>query len=213
MVAPELKFNSNWARHEFTGDLRGSYIAYRELPTENRPAFDGKLTGRVDVTRDTRIDLETKFLVGTDNPGSPNIQAGLAKLPIFTTWGGTAGLGHRFNRFDLSVKDGAERTVYQDSTFTDGTTSSNEDRNYNRYFTQLRGSYELTPGVKPFVEVGADRRVHDLEVDFSGAGAIPAAATQGRLDLRAHAHPDRRAGGRLARRAATRIRRCPSRRA
>ncbi len=168
LVAPELKFNSNWARHEFTGDLRGSYIAYRELPTENRPNVDSKLTGRVDVTRDTRIDLETKFLVGTDNPGSPNIQAGLAKLPIFTTWGGTAGLGHRFNRFDLSWKNGAERTVYQDSTFTDGTTSSNEDRNYNRYFTLLRGSYELTPGMKPFLEVGADRRVHDLEVDFSG---------------------------------------------
>ena len=31
-----------------------------------------------------------------------------------------------------------------------------------------RGSYELTPGVKPFVEVGVDRRVHDLEVDFDG---------------------------------------------
>ncbi len=90
------------------------------------------------------------------------------KLPIFTTWGGTAGLGHRFNRFDVAAKGGAERTVYQDSTFTDGTTASNEDRNYNRYFTQLRGSYELTPGVKPFVEVGADRRVHDLDVDFFG---------------------------------------------
>ena len=140
VVAPELKFNSNWSRHEFTGDLRGSYISYRELPSENRPAFDGKLTGRVDVTRDTRIDLETKFIVGTDNPGSPNIQAGLARLPIFTTWGGTAGLGQRFNRLDFSAKGGAERTVYQDSTFTDGTTASNEDRNFNRYFTQNRAA-------------------------------------------------------------------------
>jgi len=168
VVAPELKFNSNWARHEFTGDLRGSYYTYRELPSQNRPNVDSKLTGRVDVTRDSRIDLETKFLVGTDNPGSPNIQAGLAKLPIFTTWGGTAGLGHRFNRFDMSWKAGAERTVYQDSTFTDGTTSSNEDRNYNRFNTLLRGSYELTPGMKPFLEVGADRRIHDHEIDFTG---------------------------------------------
>jgi hypothetical protein len=168
VVAPELKVNSNWTRHEFTGDLRGSYYTYDNLSSQNRPNMDSKLTGRVDVTRDTRIDLETRLLVGTDNPGSPNIQAGLSKLPIFTTWGGTAGLGHRFNRFDVAAKGGAERTVYQDSTFTDGQTSSNEDRNYNRYSTQLRGSYELTPGMKPFVEVGADKRVHDLEVDFSG---------------------------------------------
>jgi hypothetical protein len=168
VVAPEFKFNSNWSRHEFTGDLRGSYSAYEELPSQNRPAFDGKLNGRIDVTRDTRIDLETKFIVGTDNPGSPNIQAGLARLPVFTTFGGSAGLGHRFNRLEVSAKGGAERTIYQDSTFTDGTTASNEDRNYNRYFTQLRGSYELTPGVKPFVEAGADRRVHDLSPDVFG---------------------------------------------
>ena len=113
VVAPELKFESNWARHSFTGDLRGSYSSYREVPDQNRPAFDGKLNGRIDVTRDSRVDLEGKFLVGTDNPGSPNIQAGLAKLPIFTTRGGTLGLGHRFNRLDLAVKGGAERTVYQ----------------------------------------------------------------------------------------------------
>ncbi|MGH6769000.1 MAG: outer membrane beta-barrel protein [Xanthobacteraceae bacterium] len=168
VIAPELLFNSNWARHEFKGELRGTYSAYKELPTENRPSFDGKLTGRVDITRDTRIDLESRFLVGTDNPGSPNIQAGLVRLPIFTTWGGTAGLGHRFNRFDIAVKAGAERTVYQDSKFTDGTTASNDTRDYNRYLSTLRGTYELTPGLKPFVEIGADQRVHDIPIDVNG---------------------------------------------
>ena len=32
----------------------------------------------------------------------------------------------------------------------------------------LRGAYELSPGLIPFVEVGADTRVHDLNADFSG---------------------------------------------
>jgi len=168
VVSPELKFKSNWSRHEFAGDLRGGYIGYRELPSQNRPNVDSKLTGRIDITHDTRVDLESKFLVGTDNPGSPNIEAGLSRLPIFTTVGGTAGLGQRFNRFDLALKGGAERTVYQESHFTDGTSASNDDRNFNRYGMQLRGSYELTPGVKPFVEVGGDRRVHDLDVDAFG---------------------------------------------
>jgi hypothetical protein len=168
VVSPELKFKSNWSRHEFAGDLRGSYYAYEALPSQNRPNADGKLTGRIDVTRDTRVDLESRLVIGTDNPGSPNIQAGLSNLPIFTTLGGTAGIGQRFNRFDVALKGGVERTVYQESTFTDGSTASNDDRNYNRYGTQLRGSYELTPAVKPFVEAGADRRVHDLEVDVFG---------------------------------------------
>ena len=120
------------------------------------------------MTRDSRIDLETKYLIGTDSPGSPNIQAGLAKLPIFQTFGGTVGVGHRFNRFDISAKGGAERTVYQNSHFTDGSVASNADRDYNRFNTQLRGNYEVMPGLKPFVEVGADRRVHDLETDSFG---------------------------------------------
>ena len=47
-----------------------------------------------------------------------------ATRPIFTTVGGTAGIGQRFNRFDLSVKGDTERTVYQHSTLTDGSISS-----------------------------------------------------------------------------------------
>ena len=169
-VAPELLAQSNWSRHELKADLRGSYNGYSpdQTPTLSRPYFNGKVDGRVDVTKDTRIDLGGRALVSTDNPGSPNIEAGLAKLPIYATYGGSAGLGQRFNRFDVTVKGDVERTVYQKSTLADGTTASNDDRQYNQYGGKLRGSYELTPGVKPFVEVGADTRVHDLNADFAG---------------------------------------------
>ena len=169
-VAPELQVQSNWSRHELKADLRGSYTGYspEQTPTLSRPYFNGKVDGRVDVSHDTRIDLNARDLVSTDNPGSPNLQAGLAKLPVFTTFGGSAGLGHSFNRLDLEVKGDAERTIYQNSTLTDGSTASNEDRQYNQYTGTLRASYEFSPGVKPFVEAGADTRVHDLQTDFSG---------------------------------------------
>jgi hypothetical protein len=160
--------NSNWSRHELTANLRGSYTSYENASDLDRPSLDAKVNGRVDVTPLTRVDLEGRVLVGTDNPGSPNIQAGLAKLPIYTTLGGSAGIGQRINRFEVTLKGGVDRTVYQHSTFTDGTTASNADRDFNRYLGELRGSYELTPGVKPFVEIGADRRAHDLAVDRSG---------------------------------------------
>jgi hypothetical protein len=57
------------------------------------------------------------------------LQAGLAKLPIYVTGGGTIGLGQRFNRFDVSIKGDVSRTIYQESTLTDGSTASNDDRN------------------------------------------------------------------------------------
>jgi hypothetical protein len=169
-TAPELRAQSNWSRHELKADLRGSYTGYSpdETPTLSRPNFDGKVDGRIDVTHSTRIDLGGRVLVATDNPNSPNLPAGIDKLPVYVTYGGSAGVGQRFNRFDLSVKGDVERTSYQDSTLVDGSTASNEDRNYDQYGGRLRGGYELSPGVTPFVEVGIDRRKHDLNADFFG---------------------------------------------
>ena len=167
---PELRVQSDWSRHELKAELRGSYTGYSpdQTPSLSRPYFNGKVNGRVDVTHDTRIDLETRALVSTDNPGSPNLQAGLAKLPIYVTYGGSAGLGQRFNRFEFSAKGDVDRTVYQKSELTDGSTVSNDDRNFNQYGGTLRGGYELLPGLVPFAEVEADTRKHDLNTDSSG---------------------------------------------
>ncbi|MBV9347365.1 MAG: outer membrane beta-barrel protein [Pseudolabrys sp.] len=169
-VAPELRAQSDWSRHEFKADLRGSYSWYSPdtTPSLNRPYFNGKADGRVDVTRDTQIDLGARALVSTDNPNSPNLEAGLSRLPVFTTFGGKAGGTHRFNRLEVSAYGDAERTVYQESRLTNGATASNEDRNYNQYAGTVRGAYDVYPGFKPFIEATADTRKHDLAADFSG---------------------------------------------
>jgi len=169
-VAPELQVQSEWSRHQLKADLRGSYTGYSpdETPTLSRPYFNGKVDGRIDVARDTHVLLGTNALVSTDNPGSPNLQAGLSKLPIYFTYGGSAGIDQYFNRFELTAKGAVERTSYQHSTLTDGSTVSNTDRNYNQIGGTLRGSYETMPGVKPFVQVEADSRVHDTEYDDYG---------------------------------------------
>ena len=106
--------------------------------------------------------------VGTDNPGSPNVQAGLTRYPIFTTTGRTAGIEHDFNRLQVSLNGTADRTVYQNSQLTDGTSASNDDRNFNQYGAVARASYDLLPGLKPFGEVEADTRIRDRQFDRNG---------------------------------------------
>jgi hypothetical protein len=181
MVAPELRVRSDWERHALNADIKGSYIAYSETFGTNddgsssgspnsldRPSLDSRVDGRIDVTRGSHIDLEGRLLIGTDNPGSPNIQAGLARLPIVTTVGTTLGYTQAFNRFELTAKGTVDRSVWQASTLTDGTVSDNDDRNFNQYGGSLRVGYELKPGLKPFVEVGADTRLHDITFDRNG---------------------------------------------
>ena len=167
-VAPEVLAKSDWTRHEVTATLRGTYTAYDQTPELDRPTLDGKVTGRLDVLRNTSLIGEGTLVVGTDNPGSPNVQAGVTRFPIYTTLGASAGVTQRFNRIEVTAKGTAERTEYQDSSFTDGTTGSNADRNYNRFGGTLRTSYDLMPGLKPFVEASADSREHDIAVDRFG---------------------------------------------
>ncbi|MFX7829108.1 outer membrane beta-barrel protein, partial [Acinetobacter baumannii] len=83
-------------------DLRGSFNGYTNnmpatidglaspSPVEiNRPDFTGHVDGRFDVDRDLKLTSQFRLRLATDNPGSPNVQAGLQKYPIYATYGGT----------------------------------------------------------------------------------------------------------------------------
>jgi hypothetical protein len=168
LVSPELLIASNWSRHEFNADLRGNYAWYHDLPMFNRPTVDLKANGRLDITSQTAANFEGRYIHATDQPGNPNNPSDLAAPPVFDKYGGSAGITQRFNRLEFKLKGDVDRLAYQDAELNDGTTLKLNDRNYNQYGATLRGSYEWLPGVKPFVEVGLDRRVHDLETDYSG---------------------------------------------
>ncbi|UFZ03397.1 outer membrane beta-barrel protein [Bradyrhizobium ontarionense] len=180
MVAPEFLAVSNWERHAMVADLRGSFTGYGStLPaimdgginsaptTLDRPDFTGHVDGRLDVSRDTSVGAQLRLRAATDNPGSPSVQAGLARYPVYTTLGTTVGVDQRFNRLQLSAGATADRTSYQQSKLTDGTMTSNDDRNFNQYGGIGRASYEIMPGLKPFAEIQGDTRVHDEQFDRS----------------------------------------------
>jgi hypothetical protein len=180
VIAPEFLAVSNWERHALVADLRGSFTGYgntfppvagvaSSAPTNiDRPDFNGHVDGRLDVTHDTHLLGQARLRVGTDNPGSPNVQVGLAKYPVYATFGGTYGVDQNFNRLQVSAGATVDRTVYQNSLLTDGTVTSNDDRNYNQFGGLGRVSYDLIPGLKPFGEIDGNVRSHDLLTDRSG---------------------------------------------
>jgi len=181
VVAPEFLAASDWERHALVADLRGSFTGYgtsfpptvdgvaSSAPTNvERPDFTGHIDGRLDVSEDTHVTSELRLRLATDNPGSPNIQAGLARYPIYTTLGVTFGVDQNFNRLNVAAGATVDRTVYQDSTLTDGTAATNDDRNFTQTGGVGRVSYDLLPGLKPFAEIEGDSRVHDLQLDRFG---------------------------------------------
>jgi hypothetical protein len=171
VAAPELQVASDWERHSLTADIAGSYTEYASgslVPSLNVPFLNSKIDGRIDVTRDSQILLEGRLLVSTDNPGSPNLQTELARLPINQDVGGTLGWAQEFNRLSFTLKGTIDRATYDQSPLTNGTYATNDDRNFDQYAAILRIAYELDPGMKPFVEVQEDERIHDEEFDRNG---------------------------------------------
>lgn len=181
VVAPDLLVMSDWERHALVADLRGSFSGYTNnmpatidgLPSPSpveidRPDFTGHVDGRFDVDRGLKLTSQLRLRLATDNPGSPNVQAGLQKYPVYATYGGTFGFDQTFNRFQVAAGATVDRTAYTDSKLTDGSTFSNDDRDFNQYGGVGRFSYELKPGLKPFVEIEGDNRVHDQAADRNG---------------------------------------------
>lgn len=167
-VAPELQIRSDWSRHEFSADLKGNYTWYNSLSNFNKPDLDLRARTRIDITKQTRAEFEGRYQLLADSPSDPNLPAGIAKPPIYDRIGASAGLAHRFNRLEISAKGVFDRTAYDDAELNNGTIISLKDRSYDQYTGLLRAGYELYPGVTPFIEGGMDRRVHDLQTDFSG---------------------------------------------
>ena len=71
----KVEAESNWSRHSLSGELRGAYTDYFEVPGNDRPEAEAKLRGRIDVTSASRIELEGRAALTTDAAGSPDARS------------------------------------------------------------------------------------------------------------------------------------------
>lgn len=164
----ELGVQSDWNVHELKGQLRGGYIDYLSNRAASRPDGEANLDLRLDVTRDTRILLETRARLDTQRPGSPDLTAAVQGRPQVLQYGGSAGITQDINRLQLTLRGSADRSDYEDAQLSSGAILSQRDRNQTQYGLRLRASYEVTPGLKPFVQAEIDRRDFDEKTDTSG---------------------------------------------
>ena len=165
----ELALRSEWSASELAAEMRGSYLEYPQNPEASRPNAVGTARMRIDVDRDTRVDLETRFLLDSQRLGSPDLGAGGAtSRPLFATYGATAGVQENFNRLQLSLRGSIDRSVFEDAQLGNGTTIIQSDRDANQYGLRLRAGYEISPAITPFVETFLDTRIYDTPVDQFG---------------------------------------------
>jgi hypothetical protein len=164
----DVSVQSDWNVHELRGRLRGGYSQYFTQSDASRPDAEGGLDLRLDATRDTRILLESRLKLDTQRPGSPDLNASVTGRPLTYAYGGSVGVTHDINRLQLSLRGSVDRYDYENAQLTSGATLSQADRNQTQYQLRLRAGYELTPGIKPFVQGEIDTRQFDQKVDSNG---------------------------------------------
>ncbi|WP_315795866.1 MULTISPECIES: outer membrane beta-barrel protein [unclassified Bradyrhizobium] len=167
-VAPVLLVRSQFERHLLNADVRVGYIDYAKLRQLSRPTVDAKVNGRYDITDTFALNGEGHVAVDADDPGTPRFAGRFAKIPLASTVGGSAGVTKRFEEVEISTKAAIDRVAFQNAPLMDGQIVSNADRNFVQYGSQSRVTYNLTPEIRPFVDVAVDRRVHDIAVDAEG---------------------------------------------
>ncbi|KQP61025.1 hypothetical protein ASG40_17455 [Methylobacterium sp. Leaf399] len=164
----DLNFRSDWSAHELAGELRAGYNTYPDNEAADRPNGAGNVRLRIDANRDTRIDVEGRFLVDTLRAGSPDLNATVAGRPIVASYGTTVGVTETFNRLQVSLRGLVDRSEFEDARLTNGTILSQADRNLNQYGLRMRAAYEISPVISPFVDVLGNTRVYDQRTDFNG---------------------------------------------
>ena len=179
-----LGVQSQWSQHSLTADLRGGYDDYFRLHEADHPNGTGKVDLRIDVLRDTQIDLEGRFLLATQTPGSPQIavpgSAFIVNRPSVLSYGTSVGVTQHVNRLVLSLRGNVDRTQSEDGILSDGTKLRLSTTDFNDYGVTARAGYELKPGLVPFVDVTVDTRKHDQHIDLYGF-ARDSTGVQGRF--------------------------------
>lgn len=165
----EIGIQSDWSRHELSGQLRGAYSEYFANSDANRPEGAGNLRFRYDVARDTQVDLEGHYLIDTQRMSSPDLGGNaIASRPLTYTEGASLGLTQRFNRLLVTLRGTIDRNDYENARLPSGGVLDQGDRNMTQYGLRGRLGYEVHPGLIPFVEVGVDTRQYDRKFDNAG---------------------------------------------
>ncbi len=184
-VAPALRLRSNWVRHELSVAANGEFLTW-----DNGGGKDATLSAearlRVDVRRTTQMIADATYELGDEDTTPKRLQHDLLLK-------GT--LAHEMGRVRVEVSAGAGRTFYT-APLSGGSSGSDDD--YTVPEVSLRISKQSGSVLRPYVELGADMRIHDrkrddagLERDSKGAyveagiGFSPSAIWSGYLGVRA----------------------------
>ncbi|MFC6489149.1 outer membrane beta-barrel protein [Nitratireductor sp. GCM10026969] len=159
---------SDWSRHRAVLDGFATY----------RKSLSGEEVSELEGAADAALELDLAhgmtgraalgYSARRESASSPVAIAGVDRQPLRHTIDGAVGLEKALGRIHVGITGEVSRDQYGDARLTDGTTLSQAERDSTLALARLRGGYELSPALMPFIEIEAGRRFYDEERDSAG---------------------------------------------
>jgi hypothetical protein len=164
-----LNAASDWSRHSAILDAYGIFrksVSGAELQ-ETEAGADAEL--RLDIGTDLTATGTLGYVRRPESALSPvELPAAVTDRPIRQTLDGSIGLAKEVGKARFGITGAVERDWFSDADLSTGGVLSQEERNSTLATVALRGGYEISPALTPFVELEYGRRFMDLDVDSSG---------------------------------------------
>lgn len=141
-------------------------------------SISGQELDEIDVGVNAAIDYEIgqdlvahgglAYLNRPESAASPVVIEDVVSQPTHQTFTGTAGLEKLVGKARFGINGEIVHDTYGDADLEGGGTLSQADRDATLYAVTLRGGYEFSPALRPFVETEIGRLAYNEPVDTSG---------------------------------------------
>jgi hypothetical protein len=167
-TALRLNAASDWATNSATIDAFG--IFRKTLSGQEVDDLEGGVDAvlDLDLADDYRARGTFTYSLAPESASSPVVVPDTVEEPYTQTIGGTLGFEKDLGKARFGITGGISNDSYGDADLVGGGTLSQKDRDSTLYTVALRGGYEISPALTPFVETEIGRNQYDQEVDSAG---------------------------------------------
>ena len=163
-----LALQSDWVRHSLRLNLNSARTFFEKNPSEDTVTLDTSAQLRLDIRRDTTLELRTGFILDQEARGSVDLNASATSPTDIYRFNASAALNKRFNRMTVRLRGGFQSNQYDDTPLSNGTIEDNSDRNNYEANTALRVGYDVSPRLGVFGELTYAKTVYDRKIDNNG---------------------------------------------
>ncbi|MFZ1813481.1 MAG: outer membrane beta-barrel protein [Rhizobiaceae bacterium] len=163
-----LRAVSNWSRHQASIEADGSFRRNLASGEEGIPQAGIKGDLRLDLVDGFAATVSGGYRYTTEALTSTSLTSTVSQRPGVHSLNGGLAVERSGGKLGLLLRGTVDRVTYDNASLSGGGTLDQSDRNNTLYQGTVRVSYESSPALQPFVQLGAGRRVYDDTVDRNG---------------------------------------------